>query len=148
MDPILNHTRRGVGSRICGHSEHGFTLIEVLVALVIITITMTSVYRLQSDTLRMSSGKRFYSQAPKLAKAKLADIETQGLKNSSDGSGDFGREYPGYTYTVRMEDVQSDLIADLAKKSQQRYHLTRIDVTVTQDEKVNYELRTYRFYAE
>lgn len=148
MDPILNYIRRTRRTATYGPSQHGFTLIEVMVALVIIIIAMTSVYRLQGDTLRMSGTKRFYSLAPKLAEGKLAEVETQGLKNASDGSGDYGQEYPGYTWTVRLEDVQSDLIGDLAKKSQQRYHLTRIDVTVNLEEKERYELRTYRFFAE
>lgn len=144
MSRISRHDR----AKRFGPYGRGFTLLEVLVALVIIFIAMTSVYRLQGDTVRMSGDKRFYSLAPKLAKGKLAEIETQGLKNASDGSGDFGQEFPGYTWNVRMEDVQSSLIAELAKKSQQRYHLTRIDVTVAQDEKMTYELRTYRFYAD
>lgn len=148
MDPILGHMRRlprWGGSDAC---KRGFTLIEVLVALMIITVAMTSVYRLQSDTLRMSSSKRFYSLAPKLAQSKLAEIESQGLKEASDSSGDFGEEYPGYTYTVRLEDVQSDIVGELAQKSQQRYHLTRIEVTVSQEEKETYALRTYRFFAD
>lgn len=148
MDPVLGHIRQVSLRTMFEKSDNGFTLIEVLVALVIITITMTSVYRLQSDTLRMSSSKRFYSLAPKLAKSKLAEIETQGLKNAMDGTGDFGQDYPGYAWTVRLEDVQSDLIGDLAKKSQQRYHLTRIDVTVSREEKETYALRTYRFFAD
>ncbi|MDA8139864.1 MAG: prepilin-type N-terminal cleavage/methylation domain-containing protein [Desulfobacteraceae bacterium] len=127
---------------------NGFTLIEVLVALVIITVAMTSVYRLQGDTLRMSTAKRFYSLAPKLAKGKLAEIESQGFKNATDGSGDFGQDFPGYTWTVRLEDVHSDLMTKMAQKSQTRQHLTRIEVTVALDEKTKYELRTYRFHVD
>jgi general secretion pathway protein I len=120
----------------------GFTLIEVLVALAIITIALTSVYRLQSDTFRMSADGRFYTLAPLLAQSKLAEIERQGLKNSSDGSGDFGQEYQGYTWTVRIEDVRSDLVKD------DKYKLSMVDVTITKNEEQNYNLRTYRFHAD
>lgn len=120
----------------------GFTLIEVLVALAIVTIALTSVYRLQSQTFRMSADTRFYTLAPMLAQGKLAEIEQQGLKNAADGSGDFGSAYPGYAWTVHIEEVHSDLIKD------DKHHLTRIDLTVTNKDEMNFELRTYRFYAD
>ena len=122
--------------------EQGFTLIEVLVAISILVIAMTSVYRLQGDTFRMSTSARFYTLAPMLAKSKLSEIEIQGFKNAADGSGDFGQAYPGYTWTVRMEDIQSELLKD------QKHHLTRIDLTISQDAKLTYALRTYRFHVD
>lgn len=142
MGHILNRGSRIRWTGIKSQPDCGFTLLEVLVALSIITIALTSVYRLQSETFRMSSDARFYTLAPMLAKGKLAEIETQGLKNATDGSGDFGEQYPGYTWSVSMEDVQSDIIKD------QQHHLTRIDLTIAQDEKLSYELRTYRFHVD
>jgi general secretion pathway protein I len=119
----------------------GFTLIEVLVAIAILTIALTSIYRLQSDTFRMSADARFYAMAPLLAQQQLSTLERQGLSNATDGSGDFGQEYPGYQWAVRIEDATADLI----KNPQQ--HLIRIDVVVTGDAHMSYELRTYRFYV-
>ena len=120
----------------------GFSLIEVLVALAILTISLTSVYRLQSITFDMSADARFYTLAPKLAQERLAAIESEGLKNASDSSGDFGQAYPGYGWSIRIEEVESDLI-----KSENQ-HFTRIDVTIDQDGERSYGLRTYRFHAK
>jgi general secretion pathway protein I len=122
--------------------QAGFTLIEVLVAIVILVIAMTSVYRLQGDTFRMSASARFYTMAPMLARSKLSEIELQGFKNAGDGSGDFGQAYPGYTWSVRMEEIKSELLKD------QKHHLTRIELTITQDEDLSYALRTYRFHVD
>jgi len=120
----------------------GFSLIEVLVAMAILTISLTSVYRLQSMTYAMSADARFYTLAPQLAQERLAAIEREGLENASDGSGDFGQAYPGYDWSVSIEEVSSDLI-----KSENQ-HLIRIDVTVEQNEERSYDLRTYRFHAQ
>jgi general secretion pathway protein I len=120
----------------------GFTLIEVLVAIAILTIALTSIYRLQSDTFRMSADARFYAMAPLLAQQQLSALERQGLSNATDGSGDFGQEYPGYQWAVRIEDAAADLV-----KSPQQ-HLIRIDVVVTGDANMSYELRAYRFYVD
>ncbi len=123
-------------------SSYGFTLIEVLVAISILVIAMTSVYRLQGDTFRMSGSARFYTLAPMLAKSKLSEMEIQGFKNAGDGAGDFGQAYPGFTWNVRMEEMQSELLKD------RKYHLIKIDLTISQDEDLSYALRTYRFYVD
>lgn len=132
--------KRQTGAALCATA--GFSLLEVLVALAILTISLTSVYRLQSITFDMSADARFYTLAPKLAQERLAAIESEGLKNASDSSGDFGQAYPGYGWSVRIEEVESDLI----KSENQLF--TRIDVTIDQDEERSYDLRTYRFHAK
>lgn len=120
----------------------GFSLIEVLVALAILTISLTSVYRLQSITFGMSADARFYTLAPKLAQERLTALESAGLRNAADESGEFGQTYPGYSWSVHIEAVESDLI-----KSENQ-HLSRIDVTIEQDDERRYDLRTYRFHSE
>ena len=120
----------------------GFTLLEVMVALAILAIALTSIYRLHGQTLTMSARARFYSLAPLLAKAKLAEIERQGIKDTTGSSGDFGQAYPNYRWSSTIEEINSDMIKD------NRYHMARIEVTVTQDENESYRLRTYRFYAD
>jgi len=122
--------------------DNGFTIIEVVVALAIITISLTSVYRMQSQTFKMSEDARFYTIAPMLAERKLAEIETQGIADATDGSGNFGEDYPGITWSLSLEDLQSELLKE------QKYHLTRINVTIAQDETLTYELRTYRFHVD
>jgi general secretion pathway protein I len=120
----------------------GFTLMEVLVALAVLAIALTSIYRLQGQTFLMSASARFYSQAPQLARWKLAEVETQKFEDVTGGSGDFGEDYPGYSWSLSVEDLPSDLITS------KQYHLARIEITVSKNDENSYQLRTYRFYAE
>ena len=122
--------------------REGFTLIEVLVALSVLTIALTGIYRLHSQTMMMSSKARFYTLAPTLGQSKLAEMDRSGIKESTDGAGDFGQAYPGYGWTVRIEEMPSELLRD------KPYHLVRIEITVTRDDEDSYNLRTYRFFAE
>jgi general secretion pathway protein I len=115
---------------------------EVLVALAVLAIALTSIYRLQGQTFLMSASARFYSQAPQLARMKLAEVEIQKFKDIIDGNGDFGEDYPGYTWSLGVEDLPSDLITS------QKYHLARIEITVSNNDENTYQLRTYRFYAD
>ena len=120
----------------------GFTLLEVMVALAILAITLTSIYQLHSQTLMMSATARFYNQAPALATARLAEIERRGISEGNDGSGDFGQSYPGYAWTSTFENVASDLVENGS------YQLTRIDITVAYNDELTYHLRTYRFHGK
>ena len=145
MDLLLSPNKIGVflkTAKAKAGELHGFTMIEVLVALAILSVALTSVYRLHSQTLMMSARARFYSTAPLLVQGKLAEIELQGLKEAADGSGDFGDSHPGYNWTVHVENMPSDLLKE------KEYHLIRIEVTVTRNDEDHYNLRTYRYYAE
>jgi general secretion pathway protein I len=114
-----------------------------MVALAILAIALTSIYRLHSQTLLMSSRARFYSQAPFLAQQKLSEIERLGIKMLAEGSGDFGEDQPSFNWAVKVEDIRSELLSKDSK-----YRMVRIDLTITQHDDDTYNLRTYRIYAE
>ena len=59
---------------------YGFTLLEVMVSVAIMSIVLVSVYRLHSQSLTMNTEARFYTQAPMLAQSKLAEQRIQLIK--------------------------------------------------------------------
>ncbi len=131
----------GHSSRPVPHTD-GFTLLEVMVALAILAIALTSIYRMQGQTLMMSGSARFYSLAPELAQAKIAEVERKSFTEIADGSGEFGDAYPGYGWELSIEDLPTELITS------EKYHLVRIKVVITENDENSYEIRTYRFMYE
>ena len=118
----------------------GFTLLEVMVALAIMSIVLVSVYRMHSQSLSMSAAARFYTVAPMLAQSKLAELDTFSSSTFPDNAGDFGDKFKGYTWKSSEAGVTSDVLGEVAEE------LKRIEVTVSyNDDQLVYNLRTYRF---
>jgi len=124
-------------------AEHGFTLLEVMVALAVMSIVLVSVYRMHSQSIAMNTMARFYTHAPLLAQYKLAEVEASSDNDLSGDSGDFGDDFPGYTWQVAVNEVSSEALGEIASD------LVRIDVTVSfNEDEYAYNLRTYRFLRQ
>mgnify|MGYP006295988277 FL=1 len=127
------------------HSEHllpdrsrGFTLLEVMVALAIIAIVLVSVLRMQGQTISMNEAFRFYTVAPELATAKMADIRQDPESAELNSSGDFDEDFSGYSWQAAVEEVVIETEEDREMK------LNRVDVTVSyMDEAYTYGIREY-----
>ena len=113
-----------------------------MVALAVLAIALTSIYRLQGQTILMSSSARFYNLAPQLAQEKLAETERLTFKDIVNTSGDFGEDYPNYSWNLAVEELPSDLTEG------EPYHLVKIEIEVAHDDEHTYQLRTFRFYVD
>lgn len=123
--------------------DSGFTLLEVMVALSIIAIVLVSVYKMQAQTISMNYEARFYATAPLLAQLKIAEIEIENPGEQTDNSGDFGDEFPGYRWNVVIDDIESELLGNIAENLKQ----INVNVSFNTDE-FTYNLRTYRFMQD
>lgn len=138
----LNPRYRKVNSKALGRS-FGFTLLEVMVALAVMSIVLVSVYRMHSQSLAMNTAARFYTQAPMLAQSKMVEIETLSSSAFPEDSGDFGEQFPGYGWKASTADVASEILGEVAED------LKRVDIAVSFNEnQFVYTLRAYRFLRE
>ena len=121
----------------------GFTLLEVMVALAVMSIVLVSVYRMHSQSLAMNTAVRFYTQAPMLAQSKMVEIEALSSSAFPEDSGDFGEQFPGYGWKAAITDVTSEILGEVAED------LKQVDITVSLNEnQFVYNLRTYRFQRD
>ena len=121
----------------------GFTLLEVMIALAVMSIVLVSVYRMHSQSLTMNTAARFYTLAPLLAQNKMAELETLSSEGFPDDSGDFGEQYPGYSWRTSVADISSEVLGEVADD------LKQIDLTVSyNNNQFSHSLRTYRFQRE
>ena len=121
----------------------GFTLLEVMIALAVMSIVLVSVYRMHSQSLTMNTAARFYTLAPLLAQNKMAELETLSSEGFPEDSGDFGEQYPGYDWQTSLVEVSSEVLGEVAND------LKRIDLTVSyNNNQFSHSIRTYRFQRE
>jgi general secretion pathway protein I len=115
--------------------RRGFTLLEVMIAMAILAITLVAVFQSQSQSLSMAGDSRFLTTAALLAQARMAEIETDDTADLADGSGDFGQDFPDYTWRVEVSATEGSPL------------LKKISVTVTHQRlavRNRYQLVYYR----
>jgi general secretion pathway protein I len=76
----------------------GFTLIEVLATLLLVGIVLPVTMRGVSIALAAASSARHTAEATSLAETKLSELTTDTLSATTNATGDFGQDYPGYTW--------------------------------------------------
>jgi general secretion pathway protein I len=114
---------------------------EVMVALAVVAIALTAIYRMHAQTLFMDTQGRFDTMATMLARQKLADIDTGDLNELADDKGDFGDLHPGYTWRIETDTITSDVLKDDGPT------LRRITLTVGRGDQT-FELTTFRLLYE
>lgn len=100
------------GSRSKIQDLRGFTLLEVMIAMTILAIALVTVFQSQSQSISMESQARFSTTAALLAQGKMAELEAAQARDLMSGRGDFGENFPDYTWEV---DVRASEINDLKK---------------------------------
>lgn len=89
------------------NQARGFTLLEVLVAMVVMALVMVTLLEMQSGTLRLAGAGKFTGMVPILADRQLAALSGVPV-DETYLSGDFGPEYPGLEWTCTLEDAVFD----------------------------------------
>lgn len=99
----------------CPSECRGFSLLEVMIALLILAVSLSVLLQAQAGGLANAARSRDMSVAALLARSKMIDIE-QGILDEGfvDGeqveAGDFGEEgHPEVTWTYRISEIDFDL---------------------------------------
>lgn len=130
-------------------SQRGFTLLEVMIAIAVIAIALTTLLGLQTKSISLAYEAKFLTTASLLAKGKMADIELLPLAELQSDSGDFGDDFPGYGWDAQINDFS---IANLGDFADFTSHLKQIDLQVFRESagkrQQKFFLRHYRFDNE
>lgn len=94
--------------------EGGFTLLEVLIAVAILSITLASLLSSQMDALRMSRYAKMMTTVAFLAEYQMTEIEWQ-IKEEEDGWGDNDKTYEGDFAEQGWPEVSYTCLVDMVE---------------------------------
>jgi general secretion pathway protein I len=111
-----------------------------MVAVVIVAIALSAVYKLYSQAFAMNQSARFYATAALLAETKLAELSAQSPEDLSSDAGSFEDDYAGFSWQVTVAPVEAEAL------TLSRQALRQIDIVITHEAQGEaLSLRTYRF---
>jgi len=122
-------------------SDKGFTLLEVMIAVALIAIALTTLLGSQSQSVSFANSAKFETMAALLAQGKMSEVVIQAADELASDSGDFGDDYPGYAWEVTVSDVFIEGVDNISD------YLKQVDLTVTWGV-FNYNTRLYHYVAE
>lgn len=124
-------------------NNQAFTLLEVMIAVSIIAIALVALFGSQSRSLSHATEAHFNIVAPMLASGKLAELESGNIALNGD-EGDFGDEFPGYSWKLKAENAGFDNSDALATLEKLENPLQKVELTVLWSEtKFSYTLVYY-----
>jgi len=95
--------------------KSGFALIEILIALTILSIILLSVFSGISSSINVMSGSKNFSKAMIIAKTKLNEFLLNEMRGP-DLSFELIEEYPNFQYSRVTERFEHELFGPLSAK--------------------------------
>lgn len=86
-------------------NNSGFTLLEIIISMGLITIALLAILRLQAQSLNLQSEVQFTTIAHYLAQDRLSRIHSENRLETGTFSGDFGEDYPYFRYREEVEEI-------------------------------------------
>ncbi len=93
--------RKKFTERHSGHNQAGFTLIELIVSLTILSIGLIALINSFSHSLSATGFTQRLTKANLLLQEKIAEVQSTSLPLGTE-RGDFGQEYPGYRWETSI----------------------------------------------
>ncbi len=93
-------------SEATARTDRGFTLLEVVVSMGLIIVALVAVFRLQAQNLKLQYESRFLTTANLLLQERVSAIDSLEDLEQTVLTGDFGEEFPDFTYRVEVLPVK------------------------------------------
>ncbi len=89
-------------------SRLGFTLVEAVVAAVLVAIGVVGALGAIGAAARAQAAAGFYHDTALLAQEKMAELEAAPSLEAGEKKGDFGEAHPGYEWKTQVEPLTGE----------------------------------------
>lgn len=95
------------------HNAHGFTLLEVMVALLIIATSFIVLLHSRNQSVIAADYARHMTIATLLATEKMGEMEQGGIDTTGEDSGNFGEDYPEFMWRTAISDTPYEQVREV-----------------------------------
>ena len=93
--------------------KKGFTLIEIMIALSVLSIALVVLLGLRNQGIALAARSRQVIDATLLARQKVTEISAEGFPELGEQSGDFGANFPQYTWRQHVVQTPFNIVREL-----------------------------------
>ncbi|MCB9480605.1 MAG: prepilin-type N-terminal cleavage/methylation domain-containing protein [Desulfobacteraceae bacterium] len=119
----------------------GFTFLEVMVALSVLALILTAVFRLYSQSVSMLISSSFDMKAPFLAQKIVTEYKTDKTARFQN-NGKFEDEFEKFSWKIDTEELIVSGYSDELPEEIENIKINKITVTITDNHK-NYQTFFY-----
>ena len=94
-------------------SKKGFTLIEIMVALSVLSISLVVLLGLRNRDIALSGRSRHLIEGTLLARQKVTEITAADFADLGEKKGDFGEEFPNYAWRQMVSQTPFEAVREL-----------------------------------
>lgn len=99
-------------ARAVVEGRRGFTLLEVVIALAILSLTLVVLLGLKNQDIRLATQAKEMTTATALARMKVVETEMAGFPELGEIEGDFSEDYPGYRWRQVISPTPFDYVRE------------------------------------
>ena len=93
--------------------QNGFTLLEVMIAILIIATSFIVLLHSRNQSVIAADYARHMTVATLLASEKMGEIEQSGATETSEETGEFGEDFPEYTWRITVTETAYEKINEV-----------------------------------
>ncbi len=90
------------------HADNGFTLMEVVVAMAILSVSAVLLLESHYASLDLTADAQAHAMQTQLIEAAINFAQIQVMSGENRGDGDFGEWHPGFRYAFTADEVEDD----------------------------------------
>lgn len=101
----FGRTRHGKRVMSVVREANGFTLIEIMIALAILSTALFVLLEAHYRAMRLFGDASDQVQTNNLMQRAMGIAEAEAMAGSASGHGDFGKRYPDYSYNYQVDNI-------------------------------------------
>lgn len=95
------------------HTRHGFSLLELVLAMGIFSMSVLACMELYSVSLQSAGDSVEYTQAVYLAQGLMEETMAESFLIATTDSGDFGDHYPKHSWSMEIKDTEQSGLMEI-----------------------------------